>query len=62
MNANSTVGLDATLGRGSVGPAHIKITDHSWDKVATMTPLLPLMRLNMASPSVEIVIEQRATQ
>ncbi len=54
------MGLDATLGRGSIGPAHIKITDHSWHGVATMTPLLPLMRLNMAAPTVEIVNEQRS--
>ena len=56
------IGLDSTLGRGSIGPAHIKITDHSWYKVATMTPLLPLMRLNMASPTIEIVNEQRAAR
>lgn len=56
------IGLDATLGRGSIGPAHIKITDNSWHNVATMTPLFPLMRLNMASPSVEIVSEQRTAQ
>jgi Transglutaminase-like superfamily len=56
------IGLDATIGRGHVGPAHIKITDHSWHKTATMTPLLPLMRLNMASPTVEIVSEQRVTK
>lgn len=56
------IGLDATLGRGNIGPAHVKITDHSWHKVATMTPLLPLMRLNMASPSVEIAPEPKAVQ
>jgi hypothetical protein len=53
------LGLDATLGRGSIGPAHIKVTDHSWSGVTTMTPLMPLMRLMMSEPAVEIVTEQR---
>lgn len=53
------VGLDATLGRGSVGPGHIKVTDHSWHQVATMTPLMPLLRVMMGQPQVEIVSEQR---
>jgi predicted transglutaminase-like cysteine proteinase len=53
------VGLDATLGRGSVGPGHIKVTDHSWHQVATMTPLMPLLRVMMGQPAVEIVSEQR---
>jgi len=53
------LGLDATLGRGSIGPAHIKVTDHSWSGVTTMTPLMPLMRLMMSEPVVEIVTEQR---
>lgn len=53
------MGLDATLGRGYIGPAHIKVTDHSWSGVTTMTPLMPLMRLMMSEPTVEIVTEQR---
>jgi hypothetical protein len=53
------LGLDSTLGRGSIGPAHIKVTDHSWSGVTTMTPLMPLMRLMMSEPQVEIITEQR---
>lgn len=53
------LGLDATLGRGSIGAAHIKVTDHSWSGVATMTPLMPLMRVMMSEPAVTIVSEQR---
>lgn len=49
------IGLDATLGQGSVGPAHLKIADHSWDKTRSMTPLLPLMRVMMAQPSIEVL-------
>jgi len=56
------LGLDATLGRGSIGPAHIKVTDHSWSGVATMTPLMPLMRVMMSEPQVDIVTEQRTRQ
>jgi hypothetical protein len=51
------IGLDATLGRGSIGPAHIKVADHSWHQVATMTPLMPLMRVIMGEATVEIVQE-----
>jgi transglutaminase-like putative cysteine protease len=54
------IGLDATIGRGSIGSAHLKISDHSWDRVTTMTPLMPLMRLIMSQPEVEVVKEQRA--
>lgn len=39
------LGLDSTLGKGSVSAAHIKISDHSWDKVQSLTPLLPLARV-----------------
>src|SRR5262249_22783511 len=44
------VGLDATMGRGSIGPGHVKITDHSWHDVRSFTPLLPVMRFMMAKP------------
>ncbi|HEY8506124.1 MAG TPA: transglutaminase-like domain-containing protein [Gemmataceae bacterium] len=47
--------LDATLGRGSVGPGHLKITDHSWDEVRSFTPLLPVMRVLIARPEVRVV-------
>lgn len=49
------VGLDATLGRGRVGPAHLKVSDHSWHETRSMTPLLPLMRVMLGEPAVEIL-------
>ena len=42
--------LDATLGRGSVGPGHIKITSVSWDNEPSMAPLLPVMAVLGARP------------
>lgn len=53
--AGDWVALDATLGKGSVGPGHIKITDHHWHEERTLAPLLPVLRLLMASPKVEVV-------
>lgn len=47
--------LDATLGQGSVGPGHIKITDHSWDGVISFTPLLPVKGFIMANPAIEVI-------
>ena len=49
------LGLDATLGQGSIGPGHIKITDSSWAGVLSFTPLLPVTGFLMASPTVEVV-------
>ena len=49
------VALDATLGQGSVGPAHLKITDASWHDTRSMTPLLPIMRVLMAQPQIEVL-------
>jgi transglutaminase-like putative cysteine protease/predicted secreted protein len=49
------MGLDATLGQGSIGPGHIKITDHSWDGVISFTPLLPVKGFIMAQPTMEVV-------
>lgn len=37
--------IDATMGRGYVGAAHLKIADHSWHDVQSMTPLLPVVRV-----------------
>jgi hypothetical protein len=37
--------IDATLGRGFVGASHIKVSDHSWHNVETLTPLLPVVRV-----------------
>jgi transglutaminase-like putative cysteine protease len=53
------LGLDATLGHGSVGPGHIKITDHSWNDVRSMTPLLPVMRVMIGRPRVNVVQVER---
>jgi transglutaminase-like putative cysteine protease len=37
--------IDATLGQGSVGAAHVKVADHSWHNVHSLTPLLPVVRV-----------------
>ena len=37
--------IDATLGKGYVGATHLKITDHSWHDMRTMTPILPVIRV-----------------
>lgn len=37
--------IDATLGRGSIGAAHLKISDDSWHDVKSLTPLTPLLRV-----------------
>lgn len=47
--------LDATLGEGSVGPAHIKITDHSWHEMRSLTPLLPVLRVLSGKPKIEVI-------
>ncbi|HEV3143096.1 MAG TPA: transglutaminase-like domain-containing protein [Gemmataceae bacterium] len=48
-------GLDATLGIGGVGSAHIKITDHSWYETRSLAPLLPVMRVMVAKPQIEVL-------
>lgn len=47
--------LDATLGRGSVGPGHVKITDASWHEEKSFTPLLPVLTVLGSAPKVEVV-------
>lgn len=37
--------LDAVFGQGSVGAAHLKIADHSWQDIQTLAPLLPVTRV-----------------
>ena len=49
------VPLDATLGRGGVGPGHLKITDHSWHNEKSMLPLLPVLRMQGARPAVRVL-------
>jgi transglutaminase-like putative cysteine protease len=39
------VPLDPTLGLDSVGATHLKVTDHSWDQVTDLTPLLPVINV-----------------
>jgi hypothetical protein len=38
-------GIDATLGRGSVGATHVKIADSSWHDTHDQKPLLPVTRV-----------------
>lgn len=52
------LGLDATLGRGSVGAAHLKIADHSWHNTESLTPMLPVLRV-LGKMGVEVLqVEQ----
>lgn len=37
--------LDGTLGKGYVGATHLKIADHSWKDVQSLTPLLSVVRV-----------------
>jgi hypothetical protein len=46
--------IDATLGRGSIGAAHIKIADHSWQGVDSLKPFLPVHRV-LGKMAIEIV-------
>jgi transglutaminase-like putative cysteine protease len=46
--------VDATLGRGGIGAGHIKITDHSWHDQRSLAPLLPVMRVMLAKPVIEV--------
>jgi transglutaminase-like putative cysteine protease len=49
--------IDATRGFGSVGATHLKITDHSWHNIQSLTPLLPLYRV-LGKLSIEVVSYQ----
>jgi hypothetical protein len=46
--------IDGTLGRGFVGATHLKIADHSWYDVQSLTPLLPVVRV-VGKVSIEVV-------
>jgi transglutaminase-like putative cysteine protease len=48
------LGLDGTLGQGSIGAAHIKIADHSWHAVESLTPLAPVGRI-LGKAAIEVV-------
>jgi transglutaminase-like putative cysteine protease len=49
------IALDGTLGLGSIGPGHLKITTATWHNERSMAPLLPVMRLLLARPTVSVV-------
>jgi hypothetical protein len=49
------LGLDATLGQGSIGPGHLKISEHSWADTTTLAPLLPVSR---AMGKIKVEIEE----
>lgn len=49
------VAFDATLGKGGVGPGHLKVTDHSWHDEKTLAPLFPVLRVLMAKPAVGVL-------
>ncbi|MBY0524676.1 MAG: transglutaminase-like domain-containing protein [Gemmataceae bacterium] len=49
------VPIDATLGKGSIGAAHLKISDHSWYDTQSLKPLLPVMRVMLAKVQIEVV-------
>lgn len=51
------LGLDPVLGFGGIGTGHIKITDHSWHNERSFTPLLPVLRVLMAKPTVQVLEE-----
>jgi transglutaminase-like putative cysteine protease len=53
------LGLDATLGQGGVGPAHLKVSDSSWHDTKALTPLLPVMRLLSGRPEIQVIQTQR---
>jgi hypothetical protein len=52
--AGEWLGIDATLGRGSVGADHVKISDHSWHDVQSQTPMLPVARV-LGKLSIEVL-------
>jgi transglutaminase-like putative cysteine protease len=48
------IGIDATLGRGSVGATHVKIADASWHDTHDQKPLLPVTRV-LGKVTMEVV-------
>ncbi|MGL6097954.1 MAG: transglutaminase domain-containing protein [Fimbriiglobus sp.] len=49
------IGLDGTLGRGRVGPGHLKITTADWHEEKSLAPLLPLLAVLQAGPKAEVI-------
>jgi hypothetical protein len=50
--------LDAVAGQGSVGPAHLKIIDHSWQDMQTLAPMLAVTRV-LGKLAIEVVEVRR---
>ncbi len=48
------LGIDGTLGRGSVGAAHIKLADSSWHDTHDLKPLLPVAAV-LGKLSIEVL-------
>jgi hypothetical protein len=48
------LGLDSTLGKGGISGTHVKIAQHSWHEVQSLTPLLPVARV-MGKLKVEVL-------
>ena len=46
--------LDATLGHGRIGAAHLKIAVQSWHEERSLTPLLPVMQV-LGKLAIEVV-------
>lgn len=46
--------LEPTLGRSHIGAMHLKIADHSWHDVQSLTPFLPLVRI-LGKMSIEVL-------
>ena len=46
--------LDGTLGQGFVGADHLKVADHSWHGVESLTPLLPVNRI-LGKTTIEVL-------
>jgi transglutaminase-like putative cysteine protease len=46
--------LDATLGYGRIGAAHLKIADQSWHDERSLAPLLPVVRV-LGKLAIEVV-------
>jgi transglutaminase-like putative cysteine protease len=51
---NRWVALDGTLAMGGIGPGHLTITRATWHNERSMAPLLPVMRLLMAKPQMQV--------
>src|SRR5262249_23152603 len=53
------LGIDSTLGKGGVSATHVKITQHSWHEVQSLTPLLPVSRVT-GKLTVEVLKSEEA--